>query len=244
MKKIIVIAISLIMIAGFIACQDEFGIRNNGEEKILKTPGAGSSPYCPYEVGKTWRYEAITNGEIDYPDDFSIEDTAWSDTFHYFTEVLRETVLTGSDPIDVWETENTSDSEVTYQYAHIESDSAYFYEKLSDSEPWFVFASNPKLGDEWDVVYQIDDTTSFTHHYIVIGDDASANGFDNCLEIDVIPEDVTMYDEYEYIQYWAEGEGTVMSTMYTFMKTALGEDTMYWTFESETRLLEGAGIKE
>lgn len=246
MKKALLMAVALILTAGFIACQDEFAaIRNPGESKILESSGAGSSPYFPYEEGKKWNYETIGTFTFDYPEDTPIEDTSWADTSTSVTEVIQETELTGSNPLSVWETKTTPDSgEVEYSYAHIEPDSAYFYEKINDSEPGFVFPSEPKKGDEWDITIGIDDTTTYTVHYSVIDDDAEANGFSNCLMIEVTPDYIEDYDEYENFQYWAKGEGTVMTTLHALMRFVNDNDTITVTYEGETKLIKGPGIAE
>jgi len=246
MKKALLIAVALVLAVGFTACQDEFtAIRNTGESKILEPMGSGSSPYFPYEEDRKWNYEAIWTFALDYPEDIPIEDTSWADTSTYVTEVIQETELTGSNPLSVWEIRTTPDSgEVVYSYAHIEPDSAYFYEKLSDSEPEAVFPSEPRKGDEWDITIEIDDTTTSTTHYRVIDDDAEANGFSNCLKIEVTPDYIEDYDEYQNLQYWAKGEGVVMTTLHALMRFVYDDDTTTSTFEGETRLIKGPGIEE
>jgi hypothetical protein len=258
MKKAFLIAVALILAVGFIACQDEFtAIRNAGESKILEPDGAGSSPYFPYEAGRKWNYEAIWTFALDYSEDIPIEDTSWADTFTYVTEVIQETELTGSNPLSVWEIRTTLDSgEIVYSYAHIEPDSAYFYEKLSDSEPWYAFPSEPKLGNKWTIEIEtviIDSivgtdtfTTTLTSRtdYEVVADGKTANGYEDCLKIEVIPENVEDYDEYENFQYWAWNEGGVLYTSRSVTKIGFGEDTMVVTVEGETRLIKGTGIEE
>lgn len=259
MKKALLIAVALILAVGFLACQDEFGaIRNTGETKIIEAPDAGSSPYFPYKEGKTWNYETITNGEIDYPDDSPMEDTSWTDTFTYVSEVIRETQLTGSNPLPVWELKYTyiwddMNPEVYYDYAHIEPDSAYFYDKRDDSEPWYTFPSEPELGDEWTIEIEtviIDSiigtdtfttTVTFRTDYEVVADGETANGYEDCLKIEAIPENYADYDSYERFEYWAKDVGNVMATTnYT-----LGIPDVYtMTFEAETRLIKGPGIPE
>ncbi|TKJ40202.1 hypothetical protein CEE36_09715 [candidate division TA06 bacterium B3_TA06] len=246
MKKALLIAVALILAVGFIACQDEFGgIRNTGESKILEPMGAGSSPYFPYEEGKTWNYETITNDEIDYPDDFPMEDTSWTDTFTYVSEVIRETELTGSNPLPVWEIRTiSSEGPPAFSYSHVGQDSAYIYDEISDSETGTVFPSIPELGDAWEIYTVADSADTHRTYYNVIEDDVEANGYTDCLKIEVMPEWVEDFDEYENFQYWAWDEGVVMTTLWMMMKIPAVEDTTIYTFEGETRLIKGPGIEE
>jgi hypothetical protein len=252
MKKALLVSIAIIFAAGFIACQDEFGIRNGGEAKILKNPGAGSSPYFPYEVGKTWKYEGEYTFIQDTPEEV---DTAWFYTSDS-AEIIREAELTGSNPLEVWEISSIHiltqivygdtmvDTFYNTNYTRFEGDSAYIYEELGDSDPWYSFPAEPELGDEWDVSIEGSMGDTSTTHYEVIADDAEANGYSDCLKIESTPEDIEMYDEYETFDYWAWDVGSVMTTQYILMITDMGEDTLVSTFEGERKLITGAGIKE
>jgi len=252
MKKVLLTAIALVIVIGFTGCQDEFGIRNGGEAKVLQTPDAGSSPYFPYEVGKTWEYE----GEYTFIEATPEEvDTAWIYTSDS-VEIIRETELTGSNPLEVWEIssvhiskiivneDTTIDTFYNTNYTRIEGDSAYIYEELSDSDPWYSFPAEPKLGDAWDVSIEGSMGDTSTTHYEVIADDAEANGYSDCLKIESTPEGLEVYDEYELFDYWAWDVGSVMTTQYILMITDMGEDTIVTTFEGERKLITGAGIKE
>lgn len=246
MRKVLVIGVALILTLGFIGCEDEFGgIKNAGENKILEPMGAGSSPYFPYEEGKKWNYEHIYTNTYDYPDEFPDEDTSWTDTFTYVSEVIRETELTGSNPLPVWEIRTTpSEGEPSYSYTHIDEDSAYIYDEISDSETGTVFPSIPELGDAWEIYTVADSADTHRTYYNVIADDAEANGYTDCLKIEVMPEWVEDFDEYENFQYWAWDEGGVLYTFRYVTKIGFEEDTTVVTLEGETRLIKGPGIKE
>jgi hypothetical protein len=248
MKRASLVAVALILALGFIACQDEFGIRNAGESKTLEPDGAGSSPYFPYEVGRKWNYEGHYTMTEDYPEGWEGDTTLITNAISS-TEVIRETQLTGPNPLPVWELKTTYASEyydtTYYLYERIEGDSAYVYEHIDDSEPWHVYPSEPQLGDTWET-YMVDGAgDTIITSYEVIADNAEVNGYANCLMIQVTPDWVYPYDEYEQFSYWAKGEGEVLNTLYMLMIIDMGEDgEIVITTEGETKLIKGPGIEE
>ncbi|MBN2380229.1 hypothetical protein JXM67_10570 [candidate division WOR-3 bacterium] len=252
MKKILSISAVLVLAAGFVGCEEGLeGFRNPGEGiSNFEQDGAGSSPYFPYELGKEWNYLGVYTYTTDYPEGFPGEDTTWTDTTTSITEVIGETQLTGSNPLAVWEIRTISymkdmEPQVYYSWVHIDGDSVYSFDDISDSEPDMVSPSNPKLGDQWEHIYEVDDTTTDTIHYEVVEEGVEANGYDNCIEIKItqdMPEEVETFEQY---QYMAKETGMVLATydMLTRFELSPGEEIVF-TMEGEYKLLPSSGIKE
>jgi hypothetical protein len=251
MKRFVISLLPLLIIAVFTACEQEPGLaRNLGGVEVL-APDAGWSPYYPYETGKVWAYEFEYEHVTTVMEESDTAITEGERT----VEVVRETVLTGENPLEVWEVSSTfwylmimegdtfyMDTTVHTDYLRIEGDSVYAYEKLSDTEPMYSMPAEPKLGDEWEIniVDTLGDTT--THSYQVVADDAEANGYSNCLEIEYTPDpSITEdYDIWEFYYYLAWEVGQVFSTQYMLIDDA----DIVFTSEGEDRLVSVTGILE
>lgn len=257
MKRILSISAVLVLLVSFLACEDEAGfIRNTGENKLLLPDNAGSSPYFPYETGKTWEYEGIYSCTHDFPEgEFMPDDTTWSWETSTVTKVLCETELTGANPYAVWEVqstyitymEDTEDTTITTSYSRVEGDSAYFYEELSDSEPWYSWPAEPEIGDEWDIVMVSSNGDTSTTHYEVVADDADANGYADCLKIKTTPDMVDEFDTYDLYDYMAWDVGRVMTTHLSVLIFPMGPaGDLITTIDGEDLLVDTyvSGIKE
>ncbi|MBD3286424.1 hypothetical protein GF359_07675 [candidate division WOR-3 bacterium] len=251
-KRIIVSVLTLILLMGFTGCEESAYFPNPSDgATYVENQDAGSSPYFPYEPGNRWRYEYIVEYVYDYPEEFPTEDTTWTDTTASVTVVTRETQLTGSNPLAVWEIEttnwmsDTSEPTVSYSWVHIEGDSVYTFDDISASEPDMVSPANPELGDKWEYEYEVDDTTTDTIYYEVVAEGVEANGYDDCIKIEVIPYIPEEIETFEQYQYMAKGTGTVLFTSNMLMRVELGPlSELVVTMEGEYKLTSFTGIVE
>jgi hypothetical protein len=252
MERRFIIISAFALLISLAACEEQMDISNPGGQKQLqqRSEGAGSSPYFPFALGKKWEYEGIIHESIDYPDSLGILDTSWTMKTRAISEVMRETQLTGGTPLQVWEVKTsnfTNDTLVTddYYYAHVTKDSTYMYDELSDSEPMWVSPAEPKLGDQWMQVFQMSDSVADTIEYNVIADNVSANGYSPCLEIKITNLYMETFGEFDEYDYWAKGEGSVLTTLHQKMVNDFGEEgQMIIIVEDTIRLKKGLGVEE
>jgi hypothetical protein len=244
MKKTVYACLALIVAAVFINCEDEFGIRNTGEAKIVLEPeGAGYSLYFPYVAGKTWEYESQTTMTEDFPEGYpGGVDTTITDTSFSFDKVLCETELLGDTKIPVWKTwEGAFPLETLY--VHIGEEYADFYRGIYHSHPWYSTLAVPEVGDSWENDFGND----YIYKYKVVADGVEANGYEDCLRIEVTPPGGTAgYDTYQHFQYWAPDVGRVQTTVHSMITIDFAPYGDYvCTYDEITNLTnEPAGIQE
>lgn len=193
--------------------------------------GGGKSPYFPLAEGNKLEYEGTQTTTMDYPEgEYMPADTSWAWDVSAVTEVIGETTLPGNDEMKVWEVKSTSvvDTFTTEStsYVKVENDSIYTYDK--DGVLSSTYPADPKVGDTW---------KQGTINFKVEADGKEANGYTGCLEISMTPDDISGYDTYSSLQYWAKDVGVVLMNMNTVMKTAMGADTMVTTIDMENKLI-------
>ncbi len=251
-RRIVTLITAFILLICLADCEEQLDISNPGGQKQIPQgfEGAGSGPYHTFALGKKWEYEGIIHESIDYPEGLGVADTSWTEKTRDISEVIRETELTGTLPVLVWEVKTSHYLNDTfnfddYYYVHVDVDSAYFYDEIYDSVPVSVSPAKLGLGDEWIQVFQLSDTATDTIKYKVIADNVEANGYSPCLKIEVTFPNTEMFAEYEQFQYWAKNEGSVLSTIHQKMIYDLGEEgQMIITIEDTIRLLGDLGIVE
>jgi hypothetical protein len=215
MKKALLAVMAVALIIGFAGCS---------------LFGGAKSPYYPLKEGNKWDYETTVITTMEYEDTTITPNTADTTTDTYSSEVIGETELTGEEALKVWEIKTGDETD----YVHVDKDWVYFYDELSDSEEWYKWPNEPDVGDKWDVVFDIDDTTTYTISYEVTETGATAFGdYTDCLKIKVTPEDADRFDTYDSWMFVAKDVGTVMyKTNYTLIIV----DYSTMTVESETKL--------
>lgn len=208
MKKALLAVMAIALVIGFAGC-DIFQAK---------------SPYYPLADGNKWDYDVTMKITVD---DSVTLDSAWTTA----TEVIGETELDNG--TKVWEVKDEDET----SFVEVDKDWVYTYETKADTTEWYKWPNEPKVNDTWDVVFQIDDTTTFTIKYEVVEDGVEANSYTGCLKVKVTPEGIAdMYDEYESFQYGAKDVGTVLSTTKSVMKIVVLEDTITTTTETESKL--------
>jgi len=235
MKKVLLFVAGLVIVTGFVVCEDEFGIRNTGETKVLIQEGAGYSLYFPYVAGKTWEYETISTMTEDFPEGYpGGVDTTITDTSFSFDKVLFETELLGDTKIPVWKTWQ-AEFPLETLYVHIGEEYADFYRGIYHSHPWYSIPAVPEVGDSWE---------NNLLYYKVVADGVEANGYEDCLSIEVTPPGD--YDTCQYFQYWAPDVGRVQTTMHLVISAYFAPYGDYvCTYDEVTNLTnEPAGIQE
>ncbi|MBD3286423.1 hypothetical protein GF359_07670 [candidate division WOR-3 bacterium] len=208
MKKALMAVMVVALAIGFVGCD------------II---GGAKSPYYPLAEGNTWDYDVSMTTTVD---DSVTLDSSWTTK----TEVVGKTEL--DDGTKVWEVKN----EDATSFVEVDKDWVYTYETKADTTEWYKWPNEPKVGDTWDMVIQIDDTTSSTTTYEVVEEGVEANTYADCLKVQVTPEGTDMFDEYENFMYWAKDVGNVKTTCKTVIKTVILDDTMTTTTETESNL--------
>lgn len=216
MKKALLAVMAIALLIGFAGC-DWFG--------------GGKAPYYPLAEGNKVEFEGTMTFTVDYPEgEFMPADTSWSMDVSSENEVIGETTLPGNDEMKVWEVKATSTIDTTTtestSYVKVENDSVYIYDDggvLASTQP-----ADPKVGDTW---------VESTLTYKVEADGKEANGYTGCLEVSMTPDDISMYDTYSSMQYWAKNVGVVLMTMNTVAKTPMGNGEMITTIDMENKLV-------